>query len=307
MSHNPSQYARFLQPHRRALLRLRLDLGFFLEESGPVLLVTVEQRIKSFESAVEKAQRLKLDLYELDDLAGLRVVSGTRIDAETLCHFFRNGLRGTSFKVLKDKPIARNDGYRAHHLVIEAAEDYTGTWQPCKIEIQVLTTLQDAFNRLSRAWLYKSGRDLPAELQAKFQAFSHGLEELDDLASDLQRHLLTTSEGSRDNDPLTPLAYQTIVREVFGEETDDENAIWHAIFYRRCGMQTCGDLRRFFGRSDISQFYDECRRCLQKDHYFWTLSTTRQEFWQTCGIRLDWAKKQVEAELQKARAGGENA
>lgn len=67
-------------------------------------MVTVKQRIQSFETAIEKAQRLRLDLYELDDLAGLRVVSGTRIDAETLCHFFRDGLRGTSFKVLKDNP-----------------------------------------------------------------------------------------------------------------------------------------------------------------------------------------------------------
>lgn len=49
MRYDPPLYSRLLQAHRRALTRLRLDLKFFLEESGPVLVVGVEHRVKSFE------------------------------------------------------------------------------------------------------------------------------------------------------------------------------------------------------------------------------------------------------------------
>ena len=86
MTTNPPQFDRLLQPHRRALARLQLDLEFFLEESGPLLVVAIEQRLKSFESAVEKSQKLNLELSELDDLAGLRIVCGTSIDALSLIH-----------------------------------------------------------------------------------------------------------------------------------------------------------------------------------------------------------------------------
>ncbi len=296
MQFDAAQYDRFLQPHRRALARLRLDLTFFLEESGPILLIDVEHRTKSFESAVEKSQRLGLPILDLDDLAGLRVVCGTQLDADSICHFFRTGLRGTSFKVLKANSIDRSAGYRAHHVVIAVDEAYTGTWQPCKVEVQVQTALQNAFNRLSRSWLYKSGRELPQSLISGFGDFAKRLDELDQVASALQTHLFTSSEGHRDNDPLTPLAYKSILYDVLQEDTDDENANWHAVYYRRCGMETCGQLRQFFNRPDIQRLYDKWRMRSTENDLFRGFAETKQQFWQTCGTRMQWATTFLESQ-----------
>lgn len=291
MSYDPIQYSRLLQPHRRALARLRLDWDFFLEESGPILVVSVEHRTKSFERAAEKAQRLGIEIAELDDLAGFRVVCGTEIDAKSLCHFFRNGLRGTSFEVVKDKAIARRNGYRAHHLVIQVPEAYTGTWEPCRIEVQVHTALQNAFNRLSRAWLYNSGRSIPRDLESRFEDFSKKLDELDEMASGLQAELLTSAEGTRDDDPLTPLAYHAILRDSFSEEGDEESAIWHTLFYRRCGVETCGQLRTFFRRPDITDLYGEWRSSSDGVEALRGLVVSKETFWQMCGTHMEWARE----------------
>lgn len=73
MSCNAEQYARLVQVHHRALALLQIDLEFFLEESGPILLIAVEGRVKPFESAAQKSNKLNIDVSELDDLAGLRL------------------------------------------------------------------------------------------------------------------------------------------------------------------------------------------------------------------------------------------
>lgn len=291
MVEDSSRYEALTQPHRRALARLKLDLEFFLEESGPLLIIDVTTRLKTLESAYEKSKAMGLALPDLDDLAGLRVVCGTRIDADALCHFFRTGLRGTSFKVLKDNAIDRSEGYRAHHIVIEVDEAFTGTWQGCKVEVQIQTALQNAFNRLSREWLYKSDRDLPESLNSRFRDFAKALKKLDEDARELQIELFSSSQGQRDPDPLTPIAYRSLLKEVMNEETDGENAIWYTLYYRRCGIVTCGELRTFFTRQDILELYERWQAKVTDDHPMYTLVSDRQQFWRVMGMRPDWTRE----------------
>jgi ppGpp synthetase/RelA/SpoT-type nucleotidyltranferase len=293
---NIVEYSRFIQPNRRALARLRLDLQFFLEESEPILLVTIEDRLKSFESAIKKSQLLGIDISHLDDLAGLRVVVSTLLDAELICQFFRTGLRGTSFNVLKDNTI-NDDGYRAHHIVIELPENYTGTWQTCKVEVQVHTILQNAFNRLSRAWLYKSRKNLPVTLKSKFQEFSEKLQILDSVASDLQQDLFGKSVNHSDDDPLTSLAYKDILLEVLGESTSRENAIWCTLFYRRLGIETCAEMRSFFCREDIHQMFDDFKIFPSKYGILTDLAKTKEEFWQMIGTRIEYVQQLLQQKL----------
>lgn len=208
----------------------------------------------------------------------------TELDVNSLCHLFRDGPRGISFKVIKDN-LVRKDGYRARHLVIEVPESYTRTWQTCKIEVQLHTALQNAFNRISRAWLYKSGRNLPDPLRLEFQKFSEQLKELDIVASKLQQTLFESAEGSRDEDELTPLAYKVIVQEVFNEEATEEEADWYTLFYRRCGCETCGQLRRFFRRQDVHKSYSEVHSLIEDDSVWSTIVGSKQKFWHIYGTK----------------------
>lgn len=132
----------------------------------------------------------------------------------------------------------------------------------------------------------------------RFQAFAKKLEELDEIASNLQSELFAAAQGTRDDDPLTPRGYQAILREVLQEESDEESAIWHAIYYRRCGIETCGELRRFLGRSDILQLYAEWSARSPGNAILRALSGSKETFWQTCGTRMEWARQFLESQSE---------
>jgi ppGpp synthetase/RelA/SpoT-type nucleotidyltranferase len=296
---DPIAYSRLLQPYRRALARLRLDFQFFREESGPLLIISVEVRLKGFKSAVEKAQQLGIPVDQLDDLAGFRVVAGTSVDVGVIRHFFTNGLRGTRFTVAKEKRVKYKNGYRAHHIVLEIPESYTGTWSTCRVEIQLQTALESAFNKLSRLWIYKSGRHLPVEWEHRFSAMAAGLQAIDEEASELQQILFSTSESLCDDTPLTPLAYHALIKECFGESTDDDDAQWHSVYYRRCGVETCGQLRQFFLQPDVANLYEEWSDLTQtggEDSIF--AVDSKRQFWAMYGLRFEWAVEY----LSKAKA-----
>lgn len=280
-------YNRLLQPHRRALARLRLDFQFFLEESGPLLIVSIEDRLKTFQSAMEKSQKMGIPVEQLNDLAGLRIVAGTSVDVDFVRHFFTNGLRGTSYTVVKDERVENKEGYRAHHIDLEIPEDYTGTWSKCRVEIQLQTALESAFNRLSRLWVYKSGRELPYQWEFRFAIMADNLQEVDKEAAALQRELFSATEGLRDDDPLSPLALHGLLKECFEETVTDDEAQWYNVYYRRTGAETCGQLRSFFLRSDISQLYDEWCEVIPPDSAFAFAANNKHTFWAMQGTRLD--------------------
>ena len=112
------EYLLFLRTHHRAIAQLKLDFNFFLEEVGPIHIISFEHRLKSYDSAITKSAKLGVPIYDIDDLAGFSVIVGTSSEQRTVRHFFRDGLRGKSFEVIKDQKISRSDGYRAHHLVL---------------------------------------------------------------------------------------------------------------------------------------------------------------------------------------------
>lgn len=303
MHQNPPEFERILQPFRRALARLRLDFDFFLQESGPLTIASIESRVKSFDSASHKSQELGIDIQKLDDLAGIRVVCGTEVDVRAIAHFAKDGLRGTSFNTVKDRNIERDCGYRARHIVIEVPEDYTGTWASCRVEFQIQTVLQSAFNRLSRNWLYKSGRKLSDSTLAKFSQFSEELKTLDAQATDLQLTIFQNPSQNRDDDALTELGLRSLVLEYFDEDIDDENAIYSLLFYRRIGIETCGQLRSFFGREEIAEFFLKCQGAAYKDNALLSLAKTKHDFWVTIGTRMPDVCEAIE-KLNAIASGG---
>jgi len=301
MIFNKKEYDFHLQNHRRALSRLRLDIDFFLEEVGPLHLVSITDRLKTFESATEKATRMNIPLTELDDLAGLRVVVGTLSEQNTICHFFRDGLRGVKHNVLKDKFISR-DGYRAHHIVLEIPPEYIGTWEACKVEVQVQTVFQSAFNMLSRSWVYKTERPSDESWYENFQKLSEQLEEIDNRANELQ--IMLSNINVSDNVPLSPLAFQAVVMEVFNESCDEDSANWYSLYYRRRSFENCGQLRRFFKNEQVEEVFQKYKARFNDDsELLGSFAKNRHSFWQFFGhnpkVGIEILEKLTEAKEQK--------
>ena len=72
-----AQYRLILRAPERALQQMLLDFQFFVEDHPGFTVFARESRLKGFDSATAKAHRLGVDVAELNDLAGARIVAAS--------------------------------------------------------------------------------------------------------------------------------------------------------------------------------------------------------------------------------------
>ena len=112
--------------------------------------VYIGSRLKQVRSAGAKMRRLKSGLDGMQDIAGCRVVVPDLWDQAVVTELAR-----ATFKVKTHHDYRKEsiDGYRGHHLVLEAFanKDSTGVcWPPrAAVELQVRTELQDLWANVS--------------------------------------------------------------------------------------------------------------------------------------------------------------
>jgi len=234
-------YKLFTRAHRRVLEQLKTDVRFFLEDMGRPPVALMESRIKTFASAAGAAERRKVSIEELGDVAGLRVVVGSRPDVEVILSFLRDKKARGEAEIHRDRPT-KNRGYRAHHVVMTPKLLYSPV-EP-KIEVQVATVAEYAFNFLSRSWLYKKGAPSPT-WEPDFRRVATRLREVDDQLARLQP-LVVASNLRDDNAALGACECSAAFRERYGSELPLDEAVFIVRHLAGRGYATCRDLHRFF-------------------------------------------------------------
>ncbi len=162
-----SAYEALRPAYEGALNELRLDLHTLLEKSG--YSPTIKYRIKKFESYYEKLSRSsrrkgEATVEPVTDLLGIRVVCPFLEDVEEI-----ERLIADNFDVIETERKAedhsfREFGYDSVHLIVHMSSGHLktilpGTQRVC--EIQLRTTLQDAWAEVEHELVYKSDIALP--------------------------------------------------------------------------------------------------------------------------------------------------
>lgn len=287
---NRDEYLRFRRPYERALRQLLLEMEFFLEDVQGINTHTVTHRLKSFESAVAKSQKYKLPISDLQDIAGLRIVAATANEVDVIARFFYRKADAKDLTISKDEPIAKDDGYRARHLVVEFDGHYTRSVSHTRVEVQLQTIMQHAYNFISRAWVYKTNRGFSEDWRVEFQQVSADLANLDNRIAKLQTDVLDSSAKSGPNEPLTPFSYQRIVGEIFSEMVTIDDAVDSVRFLVDLGCDTNEKLRTFFSRKDIRELRNRCLKLEGKEgHPLYKLihEMSLHHFFITFGVRVD--------------------
>ncbi len=281
------EYQRILEPHRRALSQLELDFQFFLADVGDIDLYSVTSRLKGYGSAVAKSQRLNIEITALDDLAGMRIIVGTRADIPIIERFFSRQEYGKDLIITKTNNYSRKSGYRAKHIIVELCSHYQRSVRPGRVEVQIQTIFQHAFNFLSRSWIYKSNLNLSDVWQKQFLELSENLSRLEEIADNL--HTSVTSENSMDDSAiLTPHTYKLIISNEFNEEVSYEDAVDIVRYYKDLGVENNGQMRSFFRRRDIATFYNELINDIPDVPLIKLLkSQGKASFWAIYGTRLN--------------------
>jgi ppGpp synthetase/RelA/SpoT-type nucleotidyltranferase len=275
-----------------------LDLEFFLEDVGNLNVYSVSHRIKAFQRAMEKARRLNVKVGDLEDLAGLRVVVATGNEVDVLARLLYRQQDSEDLKVEFDRRISKEDGYRARHLGLLCRGSYSRSMFEGRVEVQILTVFQHAFNFVSRAWVYKSGRHYSPTWQSDFINVSKRLAVIDEAVTSLQDHVTEATAKQSDDDSLTPFSYQHIVRSVFQEKVDIDEAVDECRFLTDLGINTNGSLKAFFADPRIHSLREriEAMRSDQDMEFeVAALSWPLRSFWSMLGSRLQYMEERLSA------------
>lgn len=288
-----TEYADFTRPHERFLRQILVDLEFFVTDTGLARDVfSIESRVKSFESAAAKASRIGIPIQELQDIAGIRVVVATRQDVDGIAYFFeRRASISQDLVIKKNAEVKHTTGYRSTHLITEFSGHYSRSVHSGNLEVQIPTIFEHAFNFVSHSWVYKSSTVHDQEWQAQFKSMSLKLVELDELAERLHHTSFDSAELDPGRQRLTPLVYQRVLREEFGEECDLKSAVSTVGWYFDLGVTTMQQMQAFYRRQDIKEMWDEYQAVLP--------SSSRASFWSMFGTRMPAAHELLESLRQK--------
>ena len=256
---NSSDYQRFIRPHTRALRQLLLDVDFFIADSGRLNVFSVEGRVKTYESAVEKQNRINKPIEQLQDLAAIRIVLATSDEVAILASFFHDAAKRKMLKIKEDKPITRSNGYSSRHIILEVGPRTTHTIHDVTVEVQLSTILQHAYNFVSRAWVYKSDRDFSPDWRGRFHKLADDLARLDAAVAELHTDVLASAASGGVDEPLTPFAFQKLSEEIFAETVPLDYAVWSTRYLIDLHCTTIGQTRMFLLRRDVLELRERFR------------------------------------------------
>jgi ppGpp synthetase/RelA/SpoT-type nucleotidyltranferase len=287
---NEKDYSQLLKPFKRTLSQLLLEFDFFLEDIGPLNIYSVESRIKSYRNAISKAQRLGKPVEELQDIAGLRIVVATKNEVEIIKRFFTRQADKKDVIIERNQTINKKDGYRSTHLVIQYKGHCARSMYPSRVEAQIPTIFEHAFNFLSRAWVYNSDKSYSNDWKVRFEALAEGLEKFDRESSFLHREVIASSVCKDGNEPLSPLSYQHIVWNEFREKIVLEHAVDACRYYTDIGYKSIAELTGYFRRTDINSLWEEFSTVSPGIDSAFSDICTKEAFWELFGTRLHKAK-----------------
>lgn len=283
-----SEYKALLRPHKRALRQIQLDLDFFIEDIGTICLYSITSRLKSFTSALQKSERLRIKIEEIQDLAGLGIVVATRQEVDIVAKFFSRQEQSKDLSIKSDKKIDREDGYRARHIVFTTKSSYKRSVFPGQVEAQLQTIFEHAFNFISRTWVYKSNYTFTPEWKRNFKKMSGKLERLETDTTKLHEAVIESATKDGSDEPLSPLSYQRIVKSVFGEIISLEHAVDGCRFAVDRGIETNGMFKAFLEAPQISQLRERFLSQTSSEGAFFSKQVSamsKYSFWSMFGYR----------------------
>lgn len=131
--------------HAYPMRSLRYSVIYYMRQAG--LAGITAARLKRMQAIRGKLRRIKLNLNQLQDLGGCRVILPNIADVQTLTLILRNNVRHDIKAENNYIAGPKEDGYRSHHLIFSffSRGSDTAIYDGRRIELQVRTRLQHAW------------------------------------------------------------------------------------------------------------------------------------------------------------------
>lgn len=285
---NEADYNRFLSHHSRALEELLINLNYFIEDVEQLNVFSVTHRLKSYKSAFTKSTNLNIPIKELQDLAGIRIVVATKNEIDVVSRFFTRQEYSKDITIESDRYISKKNGYRARHIIFEYKGSYNRSMYPAKIEAQLQTIFEHAFNFISRAWIYKSSKSFSENWEEGFYELSKNLALINSQANELHTEVIRSSIQIDSEEPLSPYSYKLIVKQIFDINIAISDAVDACRYFVDIGYTTNKLMKRFYEDENIMKLYNSFKELyeLTKDKFCESIiNTSLYQFYDIFGVR----------------------
>lgn len=160
---------------------------------------TVQSRLKTFESIMEKAGRYEIEdpINNLDtvrreilDIGGLRVICNYEEDIHTMADLLleQEDIEMIKIKDYCDKP--KESGYRSLHLVTAVPVFLVGKKKIVPVEIQFRSIMMDAWASLEHELRYKNKGELTQDIVDTLKECAEELHRVDEKMSKVRHEVL---------------------------------------------------------------------------------------------------------------------
>ncbi|ELC8442179.1 GTP pyrophosphokinase family protein [Clostridium perfringens] len=167
----------FLTPYDQAVSELKVKLRSIRKEFrrkneySPIEFVT--GRVKEVSSILEKANKYNIPVdriqYEMEDIAGIRIMCQFVDDIDTVVNIIRNR---RDMQVLYEKDYVSNvkpSGYRSYHVVIRYPINMAEGQKDILAEFQIRTLAMNFWATIEHSLNYKYKKNLPKDIQLKLK------------------------------------------------------------------------------------------------------------------------------------------
>ena len=152
---------------------------------------TVQSRLKTFESIMEKAGRYDIeDPINILDIGGLRVICNYEEDIHTMADLLleQEDIEMIKIKDYCDKP--KESGYRSLHLVTAVPVYLVGKKKIVPVEIQFRSIMMDAWASLEHELRYKNKGELTQDIVDTLKECAEELHRVDEKMSKVRHEVL---------------------------------------------------------------------------------------------------------------------
>lgn len=158
-------------------------------------------RVKTISSILEKAQKKKIDLSdierEIDDIAGIRIICQFVDDIYKIVDIIK---KRTDMKVISERDYVKNQkksGYRSYHMDIRYVVETLNGPKDIPVEIQIRTLAMNFWATVEHSLQYKYKQNMPERLKTRLSKASEAVLELDQEMSEVREEIMDAQNAFR--------------------------------------------------------------------------------------------------------------
>ena len=211
-------------------------------------------RVKTISSILEKAQKKKISVNEIEDhlldIAGVRIICQFVEDIEKVVELIRNR---TDMEVVSEKDYInhmKDSGYRSYHIIVNYKVQMLTGEREVKVEIQVRTLAMNFWATIEHSLQYKYKKNIPDHIREKLSNAAEAIIVLDNEMSSVRSEIMDAQNSLQIQSNLVSDILNTI-QNLYRLANKREILKIQDEFYRIYEMNDIEQLQRFGRELDI--------------------------------------------------------